>query len=510
MKDISFNQYTNTLKLLKILQRHQVSQFYHSPGYRCLPILYTLKRLNETSISSIDERQTAFRALGFMKAKKARATLICTSGTAGAHFYPSVIEAKMTNTPLLILTADRPKRLRGSESNQTINQIELFGDYATFIQLDMDQTDLPWASIESTITQGYLESRPLHFNLSFEEPLEFDGEESFFKQDLTLPERKNSKHSPRFSDFKKDLNPHSLTVIGELYPEEREMVAKLLPLIKGPCYLDLSSGLYGHRKCLLSPVANIEYSLDLVKDAHSILHLGGKLISNNYYRVLDLEDTPKVTWVARYFPDKILQERYKQCFNFNYDQLKSYFSSQKSEPISTQTKQSQYQSYFPLIRSLYSQFSDGLFYIGNSSLIRAFSEFDDDPPKDIDYIFQRGVSGIDGMIAGAKGICDAYPDRQVVTVIGDLQAFHDLSSFFHDFPVNLKVIIFNNFGGRIFERLPIKETLSVVGDEILTPHQLSFYKVLSSSLDIKSFQLEEIDWDQLSSFQVLEVIAKNE
>src|SRR5262249_59590428 len=56
----------------------------------------------------IDERSASFLALGLAKASRRPVALVCTSGTAAAHFHAAVIEASEAGGPLLVLTPDPP------------------------------------------------------------------------------------------------------------------------------------------------------------------------------------------------------------------------------------------------------------------------------------------------------------------------------------------------------------------------------------------------------------------
>jgi 2-succinyl-5-enolpyruvyl-6-hydroxy-3-cyclohexene-1-carboxylate synthase len=102
-----------------------------APGSRSAPLALALHdRAQAGGLRlhvRIDERSASFLALGLAKASRRPVALVCTSGTAAAHFHAAVIEADESGVPLLVLTADRPPELRGTGASQTIDQLKLYG-----------------------------------------------------------------------------------------------------------------------------------------------------------------------------------------------------------------------------------------------------------------------------------------------------------------------------------------------------------------------------------------------
>ena len=137
-----------------------------SPGSRNAPLSIALYEASEKGLINlhvrIDERGAAFFALGISKASSRYVPVVCTSGTAVANYYPALLEAHHSDINLLLLTADRPARLRRTGSNQTTDQSNIFG---AFVRASFDtDKDLDL----STALSG---SGPVHVNLQFDEPL---------------------------------------------------------------------------------------------------------------------------------------------------------------------------------------------------------------------------------------------------------------------------------------------------------------------------------------------------
>ncbi len=107
-----------------------VTEVVVAPGSRNAPLSFAAHDAAAAGLlrlhTRIDERTAGFLALGLTKVG-ARAAVICTSGTAVANLHPAVLEAAHAAVPLVVVTADRPARLRGTDANQTTDQVGIFG-----------------------------------------------------------------------------------------------------------------------------------------------------------------------------------------------------------------------------------------------------------------------------------------------------------------------------------------------------------------------------------------------
>ena len=147
-----------------------------SPGSRSTPLALALARPPAIELQvHLDERSSAFVALGIARASGRPVIAACTSGTAAAEFFPAVVEASMSRVPLVLLTADRPPRLRGTGANQTIDQVDLYGSYAAYLEppVPADDRDAEaWGAVgRDAIAVLRRAWQPVQVNCPFDEPL---------------------------------------------------------------------------------------------------------------------------------------------------------------------------------------------------------------------------------------------------------------------------------------------------------------------------------------------------
>jgi len=168
---------------LEALRRHGVRHVVLCPGSRSAPLAYALAAADRTGALRLwvrhDERVAGFTALGLSRAGRP-AAVVTTSGTAAANLHPAVLEAHHAGVPLVLLTADRPLRLRGTWANQTSElQADLFGA-ALRARSDTDSSDAEALAdvigqAVGDVTTGRRPG-PVQLNLCFAEPLTPDGD----------------------------------------------------------------------------------------------------------------------------------------------------------------------------------------------------------------------------------------------------------------------------------------------------------------------------------------------
>lgn len=144
-----------------------------APGSRSTPMAIAITDRPDVHVHVVhDERSAAFVALG-LALDGDPALLLCTSGTAAANFYPAVVEAGLSEIPMIVLTADRPDELRGVGAPQTIDQVDLFGRHVVWSRdpgVPDDAERSLWRELAVDAWTA-AERGPIQLNLAFREPL---------------------------------------------------------------------------------------------------------------------------------------------------------------------------------------------------------------------------------------------------------------------------------------------------------------------------------------------------
>jgi len=149
-----------------------------APGSRSTPLALALAESSVRVHVHLDERAAGFFALGLGLASGRPAIVVTTSGTAGAHLHPAVLEAHLARVPMVVCTADRPPELHHVGAPQTLEQANLFGAALRWVfepGVADDASRDGWRSIASRAiaeaTTNPAGPGPVHLNLAFRDPL---------------------------------------------------------------------------------------------------------------------------------------------------------------------------------------------------------------------------------------------------------------------------------------------------------------------------------------------------
>jgi 2-succinyl-5-enolpyruvyl-6-hydroxy-3-cyclohexene-1-carboxylate synthase len=130
-------------------------------------------------------------------------------------------------------------------------------------------------------------------------------------------------------------------------------------------------------------------------------------------------------------------------------------------------------------------------FLGNSITIRAFDTVLPPVRKRVTIVSNRGVSGIEGNIATSVGFAEGS-GRRVTAVLGDISFLYDLNSLIlaKQSSVPVILVVVNNGGGRIFERLTMGDFPEILNPCMTTPHDMNF-KSLARQFDLPYFVIEK-------------------
>lgn len=466
-----------------------------SPGSRSTPIALALARHPEIDLHvHLDERASAFFALGAAKATDAPTIVACTSGTAAANLFPAVVEASMSRVSLVVLTADRPPELRGVGANQTIDQLQLYGRYVRSFEdapLPTDGDIDAWGDrgVRAASTASTHPAGPVHLNLPFREPLvpsEASGEAKGRREPLRVPNRPPSpdavtslaeriagvergvvyvgglrRPTPAIADLARTLGwpliaePHSGLRFGEALSGAQFLLSNEAFMGRHRPAVVLQFGAAPTSRAALSFVADSERLVivdpdDLVADParHANLRV-----------VADAEGV--ATALLRHLRGR------------TRDWLRSWTQADERAHRAVDELIDGWDEPFEgrIARDVAEAIPGGSqLLVGSSMPVRDLDAFMR-PREDVRILANRGASGIDGLVSTILGASTS--GVPTFGLLGDLTLLHDLGSLAWSARRGYRAVfvVLNNGGGTIFSFLAHRD-LAELERLFTTPHSL--------------------------------------
>lgn len=508
--------------LLDELARSGVRHICIAPGSRSTALTLAAAEHPELDCTvHLDERSAAFFALGLAVATQQPVVLICTSGSAAANFFPAIIEAHQSRIPLIVLTSDRPHELRYSGANQTIDQLEIYGKFALW-SVDValpEQTpsalslrNLRTLANRAVAVSNGLPKGVVHLNLPFRKPLEPTHVPD---NQVIVPKAAQARagafthivpvHAPapeaatinRLAQQIAD-HPNGVIICGpNLHsPDLAQAITNLAAACSYPVLADpLSNVRFAGHPAVIGSYDNVLTALpDTLKDCTLALRFGDVPTSqalNTALTQLQLEHYLHISSDGIWTDDNHLLSKQLTCDPIQFcDLLTStirvnardylgYWQGLEALTWQYTAKHFDTQPFFDAI-AVHDTFNhlpqDCTVLLGNSLPVRHADQFGRPQAGQVFIHGNRGASGIDGNISTALGLGYARRDHPLIAILGDITFYHDMNGLLASKLLDLKpiIILLNNGGGGIFERLPVRTFEPHFTPYFLTPHNLDF------------------------------------
>lgn len=503
--------------LVETLARLGVTTAVISPGSRSTPLVFACAQHPQIeAIPVLDERSAAFFALGIARRTRRPTLLLCTSGTAGANYFPAIIEAQEGGVPLLVITADRPPEMRDCASGQTIDQQKLYGGHVNFhhelavpeasvgllrylrqtVALAIERTLFPFAG-------------PVHLNAPFRDPLPPTG--------AAVDEKLRAELGGEF--FSHLSAPRPAITQSTLW--QRPTTARGL-IVAGPAATDDADG-YASAVLKLSE----DLGWPVLADALSPLrtHAPGERVVTTYDTILRNEarakalaprtvlclggwPTSKVlrAWLEASGAEVLLVSATASNRDALHGRTRQITAPVQSLAVSgkrvaddaflrawTDSERQAREALDARLEDETAMFEGKATWLLSQHLPKqtAVVVANSMPVRDVEYFwpasrrnhrlyFNRGANGIDGTLSTAVGV--AHRGEPTVLLTGDLALLHDANGFLlrPKLEGSLTLVLINNEGGGIFEHLSVAQFNPPFEEFFATPQQVDFAKLCAA------------------------------
>ena len=438
--------------VLRQLVDDGVTEVVVAPGSRNAPLSFAAwewARAGGVRLHTrIDERSAGFLAVGLARSHR-RTAVVCTSGTAVANLHPAALEAVHAALPVAFVTADRPARLRGTDANQTTDQVGIFGPL------------LPTVDLDAPRPLGLdLGAGPVHLDVQLDEPL--------------LPQARRvvaapgpAARAPRPPDpepTRLPLGPRTVVVAGDdAGPAARRLAERAgWPLLAEP-----SSGSRTGEHALRCYRLLLE--TDLGRSVERVVVLGRPTLSRPVTRLLGRPDVEvhsvpaRGAWAERSYPVDSSAAAYAVERDERDDPgwLEAWREADRSvarrldallaaEPDLTP---------YEVAGAVHGALDPSMqLVVGASNPVRDLDLMARPTPvgERRKVVANRGLAGIDGTVSTAIGAALGRPEGPTLALLGDVTFLHDSNGLVlgpTEPRPDLTLVVVNDDGGSIFSVL---------------------------------------------------------
>lgn len=464
------------------------------PGARNSPLLMSLDASEGFRLESFfDERSAGFYALGRARLTRRPVAVVTTSGTAVSELLSASVEAFYSQVPLLWITADRPRRFRGTAAPQSIQHLGIFSSYCEKTSDIANAQDLEVFRQEYSSWSG---QSPWHVNICFEEPLVDRPvvQKKYQIADISsvcltqIASENSSSSFARWTQENQKLLKQPLIIVAGLRPDERAPVLQWLKQMKTSVYLETLSGLRGHPDLKEWELQGSDRWLSnqaLQGKFHCLVRIGDIPIIRLWR---DLEDKLKqltvfswsqAAWSGLSRPSEVFPLSTLSEISFPHRDQDMFFQQENllKEGRQVSERVNAFFEKYPLsepawVHRLSKVQGAQRLYLGNSLPVREWDLSSDRTSHWIDCLGNRGANGIDGQISTFLGWQDS--NSHSLGFFGDLTALYDLQALWSGCQFRqaeslprASICVMNNGGGQIFQRMFKKEIF-------LNQHRLRF------------------------------------
>ena len=485
------------------------------PGSRSTPLVLALSANQEIRCTSIaDERSAAFFALGQAKVSDVPSVLVMTSGSAIGHVLPAAMESAASRVPLLVVSANRPVERENCEAAQTTDQRRIFGVHSRgFFEVGIaDSRSRSLRAVARTVAQAvaltqWPQAGPVQIDVRARKPLqmktltEASSEGSCLTPVLSRPSVRADfgelvAVAQRLSSAKRPLvvaGPASMTA------QKIRPLAQRLSALGIPCAFERTSQLQAccNHQTLTTWMQSRTFRSRVRPDF--VLQLGGAPLNGGWEpwieSLVETDGVEHCILATSGMPDPVSTARTVLVGELGpaletilesvssgqgWDQwcqallrleaagvecLRRSVEVDRTEDGIGQERITEGRA----ARLACSMPKDGaLLAFGNSLAVRLAEAYGGDGPLGPVW-HQRGLNGIDGIVSGVAGSLQALAQGVewegaesaplARLLIGDVSLLHDLTGLgLLRQPAcgALDVVVIDNDGGRIFDRLPVQ------------------------------------------------------